>query len=61
MSTPVIHDPTTLPSDDNVNPYTFCVELKGSQWFLQKGVRIQPPTTLPPALSPANSPVGGAS
>lgn len=40
MSTPVIHDPTTLPSDDNVNPYTFCVELKGSQWFLQKGKMI---------------------
>ncbi len=40
MSTPVIHDPHTLPSDDNVNPYTFCVELKGSQWFLQKGKMI---------------------
>lgn len=40
VSTVVIHDPTTLPSDDNVNPYTFCVELKGSQWFLQKGKMI---------------------
>ena len=30
----------TLPSDDNVNKYTFCVELKGSQWFLQKGKMI---------------------
>ncbi|MFI1865878.1 AIM24 family protein [Streptomyces jumonjinensis] len=40
MSTPVVHDPTTLPSDDNVNPYTFCVELKGGQWFLQKGKMI---------------------
>ncbi|MFI6695681.1 AIM24 family protein [Streptomyces sp. NPDC050433] len=40
MSAPVIHDPTTLPSDDNVNAYTFCVELKGSQWFLQKGKMI---------------------
>lgn len=40
MTGPVIHDPTTLPSDDNVNPYTFCVELKGSQWFLQKGKMI---------------------
>ena len=30
----------TLPSDDNVNAYTFCVELKGSQWFLQKGKMI---------------------
>ncbi|QNP65347.1 AIM24 family protein [Streptomyces genisteinicus] len=40
MSTPVIHDPTTLPSDDNVDAYTFCVELKGSPWFLQKGKMI---------------------
>ncbi|MEV5006815.1 AIM24 family protein [Streptomyces sp. NPDC093064] len=39
-SGPVVHDPTTLPADDNVNPYTFCVELKGSQWFLQKGKMI---------------------
>ncbi|MEU9757848.1 AIM24 family protein, partial [Streptomyces althioticus] len=23
-------DPMTLPSDDNVNDYTFCVELKGT-------------------------------
>ena len=36
---PVVHDPHTLPSDDNVNPYTFCVELNG-QWFLQKGKMI---------------------
>lgn len=40
MSTPVVLDPMTLPSDDNVNPYTFCVELKGNQWFLQKGKMI---------------------
>ncbi|MFE2942634.1 AIM24 family protein [Streptomyces sp. NPDC059255] len=33
-------DPVTLPSDDNVNAYIFCVELKGSQWFLQKGKMI---------------------
>lgn len=33
-------DFTTLPSDDNVNPYTFCVELRGSRWFLQKGKMI---------------------
>lgn len=26
--------------DDNVNKYTFCVELKSSQWFLQKGKMI---------------------
>ncbi len=37
---PVVYDPTTLPADDNVNPYTFCVDLKGSQWFLQKGKMI---------------------
>lgn len=37
---PLALDPMTLPSDDNVNPYTFCVELKGSQWFLQKGKMI---------------------
>lgn len=36
----VVHDPMTLPADDNVNAYTFCVELKGSQWFLQKGKMI---------------------
>ena len=30
----------SLPVDDNVNNYTFCVELKGSQWFLQKGKMI---------------------
>ncbi|EST29054.1 hypothetical protein N566_22530 [Streptomycetaceae bacterium MP113-05] len=33
-------DFTTLPSDDNVNSYTFCVELRGSRWFLQKGKMI---------------------
>lgn len=37
---PVVFDPMTLPADDNVNEYTFCVELKGSQWFLQKGKMI---------------------
>ena len=37
---PAVLDPTTLPSDDSVNAYTFCVELKGSQWFLQKGKMI---------------------
>jgi uncharacterized protein (AIM24 family) len=36
---PQILDVTTLPSDDNVNNYTFCVELNG-QWFLQKGKMI---------------------
>jgi hypothetical protein len=36
---PVVYDPYTLPSDDNVNPYTFSVELDG-QWFLQKGKMI---------------------
>lgn len=37
---PNVMDPHSLPSDDNVNAYTFCVELKGSQWFLQKGKMI---------------------
>ncbi|GGN39901.1 AIM24 family protein [Streptomyces fuscichromogenes] len=37
---PVVYDPMTLPVDDNVNKYTFCVELKSSQWFLQKGKMI---------------------
>lgn len=36
---PVVHDPYTLPSDDNVNPYAFSVDLNG-QWFLQKGKMI---------------------
>ncbi|MGW1891079.1 AIM24 family protein [Streptomyces sp. NPDC002004] len=42
MSGPVVFDPTTLPSDDNVNPYTFCVDLGagGGRWFLQKGKMI---------------------
>ncbi|MGP3924840.1 AIM24 family protein [Streptomyces sp. 8N616] len=39
MSGPVVHDPHTLPADDNVNGYTFCVDLNG-QWFLQKGKMI---------------------
>ncbi|CAM5557264.1 hypothetical protein SMICM304S_01798 [Streptomyces microflavus] len=33
----VIFDPMTLPSDDNVNSYTFCVELKASRWFRRRG------------------------
>ncbi|WP_250297776.1 AIM24 family protein [Streptomyces sp. A 4/2] len=40
MTGPVVHDPLTLPANDNVNNYTFCVELKSSQWFLQKGKMI---------------------
>lgn len=38
MTTPL--DFTTLPSDDNVNAYTFCVELREGRWFLQKGKMI---------------------
>jgi uncharacterized protein (AIM24 family) len=34
-----IWDAGTLPSGDNVNAYTFCVDLDG-QWFLQKGKMI---------------------
>ncbi|MEV4904994.1 AIM24 family protein [Streptomyces albidoflavus] len=37
---PRVFDPATLPGDDNVNPYTFCVELAGGRWFLQKGKMI---------------------
>ncbi len=32
-------DPSNLPSDDNINPYAFCVDLNG-QWFMQKGKMI---------------------
>ncbi|WP_037606930.1 AIM24 family protein [Streptacidiphilus rugosus] len=36
---PVIWDPSTLPADDNVNPYAFSVALDG-RWFLQKGKMV---------------------
>ncbi|NYI06484.1 AIM24 family protein [Allostreptomyces psammosilenae] len=36
---PKVWDPYALPANDNVNSYTFCVELNG-QWFLQKGKMI---------------------
>lgn len=36
---PVVLDPFTLPANDNVNPYSFSVDLRG-QWFLQKGKMI---------------------
>ncbi|MFG2223479.1 AIM24 family protein [Streptomyces sp. NPDC048644] len=39
MTAPVIHDVHTLPGNDNVNPYSFSVDLQG-QWFLQKGKMI---------------------
>lgn len=32
-------NPATLPSNDNVNPYSFCVDLDG-EWFLSKGAMI---------------------
>jgi uncharacterized protein (AIM24 family) len=35
----MVFDPHTLPANDNVNPYTFCVDLK-DRWFLQKGKMI---------------------
>ncbi|GAA1528762.1 AIM24 family protein [Actinomadura kijaniata] len=38
MSTPTFNA-TTLPSNDNVNPYAFSVDLDG-QWFAQKGKMI---------------------
>ena len=33
------YTPATLPSGDNVNPYAFCVDLKGD-WFIKKGAMI---------------------
>lgn len=36
---PQVYDFHSLPSDDNVNAYAFCVDLHG-QWFLQKGKMI---------------------
>lgn len=40
MSGPVpALSPMTLPVDDNVNPYAFCIDLHG-EWFLQKGAMI---------------------
>jgi uncharacterized protein (AIM24 family) len=32
-------NPMSLPADDNVNPYTFCIDLNG-EWFTQKGKMI---------------------
>jgi uncharacterized protein (AIM24 family) len=32
-------NPATLPNTDNVNPYAFCVDLRGD-WFMQKGKMI---------------------
>lgn len=32
-------NPMTLPVDDNINPYAFCVDLHG-EWFLHKGKMI---------------------
>ena len=37
MSQPL--NPHTLPSDDNINPYTYCVDLR-DPWFMQKGRMI---------------------
>ena len=37
MSQPL--DPTTLPPDDNVNPYAYCISLRG-EYFLQKGAMV---------------------
>ncbi len=37
MST--VLNPLTLPSDDNINPYAFSVDLTG-EWFMQKGRMI---------------------
>jgi uncharacterized protein (AIM24 family) len=37
---PRVLDYATLPTDDNVDAFTFCVELNNGQWFLQKGKMI---------------------
>lgn len=34
-----VYDAASLPADDNVNPYSFCLDL-GHDWFLQKGAMI---------------------
>jgi uncharacterized protein (AIM24 family) len=39
VSGPVVLDVNSLPRNDNVNAYTFSVDLNG-QWFLQKGKMI---------------------
>ncbi|MGY1693844.1 AIM24 family protein [Geodermatophilus sp. SYSU D00814] len=33
-------NPHTLPDDDNVNPYVFCVALTGGEWFMSKGAML---------------------
>jgi uncharacterized protein (AIM24 family) len=32
-------NPHTLPGNDNINPYTFCIDLRDA-WFMQKGAMI---------------------
>lgn len=39
MTQPSVMDAASLPSDDNVNPYCFCIALDG-QWFVQRGSMI---------------------
>ncbi len=39
MTEPAPLNPYTLPTDDNVNPYAFCVDLS-QQWFMRKGAMI---------------------
>src|SRR4051812_28953011 len=36
---PTILNPMTLPTDDNVNAYAFCIDLR-QPWFLRKGAMI---------------------
>lgn len=36
---PEVLDPGSLPADDNINHYAFCVDLNG-QWFMQKGKMV---------------------
>lgn len=39
VNRPSVMDAASLPVDDNVNPYCFCIALDG-QWFVQKGAMI---------------------
>lgn len=36
---PTVYEPATLPIDDNVNPYAWCINLAG-EWFMSKGAMI---------------------
>lgn len=35
-----VWDPQSLPQDDNISPYAYCVDVGTNQWFIQKGRMI---------------------